>query len=205
MSIKKLTKKQQEIFDYIISYCDDNGFPPTKKEIAEHFNQNTSGINGHLIALQSKNFIRLLYGVARGIQIIKLADFYTPMVGEVSAGAGIFTEGNITGSFDPVGNKDIPKGCFGFEVRGESMIEAGILPKDTVIVDPSVKPTNGNMGVILIENEVTIKYIFYKKDNLILRAANQTMKDRIVKTNDPTLNIVGSVVAVWRNILKRGK
>jgi len=203
---KELSEKQKSVLDYIVNYSQENGFPPTKKEISQHFNQNNLTMTcRHLEALEKKGFIKVLKRVARGIQVIKPCDFYVPMVGVIAAGMGLLAEQNIIGKFDPIANRDVPKESFGLTVKGDSMIEAGIFSGDTVIINPLVKPSDGDIGAIIVDGDATIKYIFYNKDTVILKPANKTMSDIVIKTGQQDINIVGSVVAVWRKMKSKRK
>jgi repressor LexA len=201
----ELTEKQTEILDYILNYSQKNGFPPTKTEIAKYFNQQTTtGIVQYLKALEKKGFIKLLKNVARGIQIVKPSDFGVPVFGEIAAGSGLLAEENISGRWDPIKNGDIPKGTFALKVIGESMIEAGIFPNDILFVDPNTKPKSGDIGAVIVDGEATVKYIFYGNGTLTLEPANKMMQKRVVETDYSSLNILGSVIAMWRQMkLKR--
>jgi len=89
-----------------------------------------------------------------------------------------------------------PKNAFAFKVRGDSMEEASILTNDVVVVNPELKPKHGGIGVVVINDEITLKYIFYNKDSITLKSANKKFKDRIIKNEDIT--IIGSVIASYR-------
>ena len=201
MSGKELTEKQKQVFDYITNYTEENGFPPTREEIASCCGMKyTSGIVNHLQALERKGFIRLLKKVARGIEIIKQFGYNIPIVGEIAAGEGLLAEENIIGEWDPVGKKDVPKTTFVFKVRGESMIEASILVGDMVLVDKALKPKDGDMAAVEVDGEATLKYIYFGDGTITLKPANSTMRKRVIKVDNPTLRILGTVIAIWREL-----
>ena len=203
MTKLKLTEKQQKTLDYIISYINENSIPPTKKEIATHFGQNTTtGVVYDLNALKKKGFIQLLSGVARGIQVTKSSLFSLPVIGEVKAGTGLLAVENILGDLYNIIEEAVPKGCFALKVLGDSMIELGLFEGDIVVVDPSVSPDNGDTGAVIADDEAMVKFVFYDEDNVILRSANKNMQDIIIKKENPTLSIVGSVVGRWGSIKK---
>ncbi len=206
MSESQLTEKQENLFNYIVSYSQENGFPPTREEIARHFNlKQKASVIHQLQALEKKGFVRLMKKVARGIEIIKRVSSGVPILGEIAAGSGLLAEESIVQRWDPINTGEIPKQAFALQVRGESMIEAGIFEGDIVFVDPNIKPKSGDIGAIIIDGEATVKYIFYEPDTIILRPANKMMQKRIIEKSYSALNIIGPVIAMWRQMkLKRG-
>jgi repressor LexA len=201
---EKLTEKQESIYNYIVSYSKEFGFPPTREEIARHFNlKQKASIIHQLQALEKKGYIKMLKKVARGIEILNQVTQGIPIVGEIAAGSGLLAEENVIGKWDPAKNGEIPKQAFALLVRGESMIEAGILEGDIVFIDPTIKPKNGDMGAVLIDGEATIKYILYNPDTVTLRPANKFLTDKIIPTNYSALNIIGPVIAMWRQLKNR--
>ena len=197
----ELTEKQKELFDYIVSYVEESGFPPTREEIAKHFNlKQKASVIHQLQALEKKGFIKIINKVARGIEIIKSVVSGVPMLGEIAAGSGLLAEENILGTWDPIRNGDIPKQTFALKVCGESMIGAGIFPDDIVLVDPNDKPNDGDIGAVLVDGEATIKHLFFGDGTLTLEPANDMMQKRVIETDYSTINVLGSVIAVWRPI-----
>jgi repressor LexA len=206
MTDNQLTEKQEGLFNYIVQYSQENGFPPTREEIAKHFNlKQKASVVHQLQALEKKGFIRLMKKVARGIEIVKRVASGVPILGEIAAGSGLLAEESIIQRWDPINTGEIPKQAFALQVRGESMIEAGIFEGDIVFIDPNIKPKSGDMGAVIIDGEATVKYIFYETDTVVLRPANKMMQKRIVEPNYSALNIIGPVIAMWRQMkLKRG-
>jgi repressor LexA len=198
---EKLTDKQENIYNYIVSYSKEYGFPPTREEIARHFNlKQKASILHQLQALEKKGYIKMLKKVARGIEILKQVTSGIPIVGEIAAGSGLLAEDNVIGKWDPTQNGEIPKQAFALLVRGESMIEAGILQGDIVFIDPTIKPKDGDMGAVLIDGEATIKYIHYGIDTVTLRPANRLLTDKEIPKSYSALNIIGPVIAMWRQL-----
>jgi len=191
-----ITEKQQEILDYIIDYVKKNGYPPTKPDIAKHLGKNATLIVLQLNALEKKGYIKLSPNVARGIQVInKPAGI--PFYGSVAAGEGLTASETMKGYWNPEQLLEgAPKSAFAFTVRGDSMEEASILADDIIIVNPELKPKHGCIGVVSINDEITLKYVFYNKDSITLKSANKKFKDRTIKNDDIT--IIGSVIASYR-------
>jgi len=206
MPDSQLTEKQEGLYNYIVSYSQENGFPPTREEIAKHFNlKQKASVIHQLQALEKKGFIKLMKKVARGIEIVKRVASGVPIVGEIAAGSGLLAEESIIQRWDPINTGEIPKQAFALQVRGESMIDAGIFEGDIVFVDPNLKPKNGEIGAVIIDGEATIKYIHYEPETVILRPANKMMQKRVVETNYSSLNIIGPVIAMWRQMkLRKG-
>jgi len=202
MKDKLLTEKQSKLYDYIVNFSNEWGFPPTREEIARYFNlKQKSSVIHQLQALEKKGYIKLLKNVARGIEIIKQnTKGGIPVLGEIAAGNGLLAEENIIKNWDPLSSGELPKHTFALLVRGESMIEAGIFEGDIVFVDPNITPRNGEIAAVLIEGEATIKYIFYENEHIILHPANKVMQNRIIEKNNPSLNILGRVIAMWRQL-----
>jgi repressor LexA len=199
MKSKPLTEKQESIYNYIAGYAREYGFPPTREEIARHFNlKQKASIIHQLQALESKGFIRLIKKVARGIEILNKVTDGVPIIGEIAAGSGLLAEENVIARWDPTRTGEIPKQAFALNVRGESMIEVGIFEGDIVFIDPTIKPRNGDMGAVLIDGEATVKYIYYDLDTVTLKPANKLLRDRIVPKDYSALNIIGPVIAMWR-------
>lgn len=204
MNTNYLTEKQQTLLNFISSYIEENGFPPTREEIARHFNlKQKASIIHQLQALEKKGYIKIQKKVARGIEILNKKQNGIPIVGEIAAGSGLVAEENIIERWDPINTGKIPKNSFALQVRGESMIEAGIFEGDIVFVDPNVKPKDGDICAIIIEGEATIKHLFYNDEYIVLQPANKMMQKRIVDKSNQSLNIIGPVIAIWRQIKTR--
>jgi repressor LexA len=204
MKNRQLTEKQESIYSYIVSYAKEYGFPPTREEIARHFNlKQKASIIHQLQALESKGFIRLIKKVARGIEILNKITNGIPIIGEIAAGSGLLAEENVIARWDPARSGEIPKQAFALHVRGESMIEVGIFEGDIVFIDPTIKPRDGDMGAVLIDGEATVKYIFYDTDTITLKPANKLLSERKVPKDYSALNIIGPVIAMWRQFKNR--
>lgn len=198
----KISAKQQEILEYIKSQILDRGFPPSVRDICEAVHlKSTSSVHSHLETLEKNGYIRRDPTKPRAIEIlddsfnfIRREMVNVPIVGRVAAGEPLFAEQNIENYF-PIPMEFMPnKQTFMLEVRGESMINAGILNGDMVLVEQQNTAHNGEMVVALIEDGATVK-TFYKEEGVIrLQPENDTMEPIIVEN----VQILGKVIGVFR-------
>ncbi len=202
-----LSKRQREILDFIKRSVREKGYPPSVREIGKAVGLSSSStVHGHLARLEAKGLIRRDPTKPRAIEILDNdsaieADFNVrkvPIVGRVTAGQPITAIENIEDYF-PLPENIAPGGdqVFMLEVIGDSMIEAGILDGDYVIVRQQQTAENGDIVVAMTEDdEATVKR-FYKENNYIrLQPENSTM-DPIIVTN---VTILGKVIGVYRKI-----
>ena len=202
---KGLTRRQADILHFIIESIRDDGYPPTIAEIGVNFGiSSTNGVNDHLLALEKKGYIERS-SKARGIHVTEKAaaglyraDVGTlPLVGRIAAGEPILAEENIEARI-PVSASLEKRASYCLYVRGESMIEAGILDGDIIIIEEKPRPNPGDIVVALIDDEATVKH-YYPHDNMVeLRPANSTMSPIIVPGN--SVKFQGVVVALQRTI-----
>ncbi len=203
MANGKISAKQQEILEYIKSEILNRGFPPAVREICEAVNlKSTSSVHAHLESLEKNGYIRRDPTKPRAIEI--LDDSFSlvrremanvPIVGRVAAGQPILAEENVS-SYFPIPTEYLPnKQCFILEVKGESMINAGIFEGDKLLVGQQNTAQNGEIIVALIDDSATVK-TFYKEDGYYrLQPENDTM-DPIIVHGD--LEILGKVYGVMR-------
>ena len=202
MSKGKLSQKQTEILEYIKSQILERGFPPAVREICEAVNlKSTSSVHSHLETLEKNGYIRRDPTKPRAIEILD-DDFNlsrremtnVPILGRVAAGEPIYAEQNIEEYF-PVPVDRLPnRQTFMLKVKGESMINAGILDGDLVLVEETSAASNGDMVVALIEDGATVK-TFYKEEGIYrLQPENDYMDPIIVKE----VSILGKVIGVFR-------
>ena len=200
MGYGKITAKQQQILDYIKQEILNRGYPPTVREICETVNlKSTSSVHSHLETLEKNGYIRRDPTKPRAIEIcddsfqmVRTEMVSLPIVGQVAAGTPILAEQNIQDYF-PVPADVVPSGeSFILNVRGDSMINAGIFDGDRVLVNACNTARNGEMIVALIDDSATVK-TFYR-ENGRLQPENDTMDPIIV--ND--CQILGKVFGVFR-------
>lgn len=202
MGMGKITQKQQEILDYIKDEILKKGYPPTVREICETVNlKSTSSVHSHLETLEKNGYIRRDPTKPRAIEIcdesfqmVRTEMVSIPIVGNVAAGQPILAEENIEDYF-PVPADVVPKGeSFILNVRGESMINAGIFNGDKVFVNACSTANNGDIVVALIEDSATVKTYYRENDHIRLQPENDSMDPIIV--ND--CQILGKVYGVLR-------
>ena len=211
---EELNKRDKAILKFIEKQILTEGYPPSVREIGKAVGLNsTATVHGYLARLDEKGYIkkkdkkgrtlRLLKGSSGESKIMSSKDFYTqrelvdvPIIGKITAGEPILAVENITDTFpipiDFVGNSE----SFMLTVRGESMIEAGILDGDYILVKRQNNANNGEIVVALIGEEATVKTFYKEKDHIRLQPENSTMDPIIV----PNCEILGKVAGVFRKM-----
>jgi repressor LexA len=205
--LAKLSKRQQDILDFIKSEVRQKGYPPSVREIGEAVGlASSSTVHGHLARLESKGLIRRDPTKPRAIEILDTEHsnipqnkvINVPIVGKVTAGLPITAIENVE-EFFPLPENLAPSDeqLFMLEVMGESMIEAGILDGDYVIVRQQSTANNGDIVVAMTEeDEATVKRFFKEKDSFRLQPENSTMEPIILRN----VSILGKVIGVYRHI-----
>lgn len=202
MASGKISAKQQEILDYIKDEILKKGYPPTVREICETVSlKSTSSVHSHLETLEKNGYIRRDPTKPRAIEIcddsfqmIRTEMVNLPIIGNVAAGQPILAEENIEDYF-PVPANLVPSGeSFVLNVRGDSMVNAGIFNGDRVFVNACSTASNGEIVVALIDDSATVK-TFYKEDGHIrLQPENDSMAPIIVDD----YQILGKVFGIFR-------
>jgi repressor LexA len=199
---KELTARQREILAYIEQFIDVESYPPTMDEIGQAMGiRSKNGVNDHLVALRKKGYIERS-SRARSIRVLRgtgnergSSPALVPILGRVAASEPTLSEQFVEG-YLPV-TPDLAKGgSFALKVDGESMIEAGILPGDVVIVRHGDVPHDGDVVVALVDNETTIKRFFRKNGDVELRPANSRMYP--ITVAEERVSIQGVVRALQR-------
>lgn len=225
-----LTQRQRDILEFIAASIAERGFPPTLREIGEHFHiRSTNGVNDHLKALEKKGHLRredlksramrpvlpdgngelvpMRPRVAQGTGTIELppdsGDLVDiPIMGRVAAGQPILAVENVS---DTVKIDRVLLGghreVFGLRIVGESMIEDGIFDGDYVFVKKTPAARAGEIVVAMIEGEATVKRYYPEGDKIRFQPANQNMQPIIVRKADfKSVDIIGIVVGVYRKL-----
>ena len=202
MEYGKITPKQQEILDYIKEEILKRGYPPTVREICEAVNlKSTSSVHSHLETLEKNGYIRRDPTKPRAIEIcddsfqmVRTEMVSLPIVGHVAAGTPILAEQNIEEYF-PVPAEVVPSGeSFILNVKGDSMINAGIFDGDRVFVNMCNTAENGEIVVAMIDDSATVKRFYKEKDHIRLQPENDTMDPIIVDD----CQIIGKVFGIFR-------
>jgi repressor LexA len=211
-----LNKREKAILKYIEKQISVNGYPPSVREIGKAVDlKSTATVHGYLAALEKKGYLKKESQKGRTLKLLKGGalddsqktmydkDVYSskemvdvPVIGKITAGEPILAVENVTDTFpiplDFVGTSE----SFMLTVRGESMIEAGILDGDYILVRRQNVVENGEIAVALIEDEATVKTFYKEKDHIRLQPQNPTMDPIIV----PNCEILGKVTGVFRKI-----
>ncbi|MCJ7841234.1 transcriptional repressor LexA [Lederbergia sp. NSJ-179] len=206
--MEKLSKRQQDILNFIKSEVKSKGYPPSVREIGHAVGlASSSTVHGHLARLEKKGLIRRDPTKPRAIEVLQLEEdniprqktINVPIVGKVTAGLPISAIENIEEYF-PLPEQLVPddEQVFMLEIVGESMIEAGILDGDYVIVRQQQTASNNDIVVAMTaENEATVKRFFKEKDYFRLQPENSSMEPIILKD----VSILGKVIGLYRNIV----
>lgn len=200
--MERLTQRQAQILEFIKESQMERGVSPTIREIMKHFGFKAIGtVQDHLVALIRKGFIKRS-SLARSIEVLGIRRSQiidVPILGAVSAGRPLLAIENIEGYVsidkDWIGSKEV----FALKVKGDSMIGAGIFPLDYAIVRQQNTAQNGEIVVVLINDEATLKRFYKIKNKIILKAENPKVKPIIFKKGEgKDINIIGKVIGVYR-------
>ena len=202
MAYGKISDKQREILDYIKTEILNKGYPPTVRDICEAVKlKSTSSVHSHLEALENNGYIRRDPTKPRAIEIVddnfnltRREVVNVPMIGRVAAGQPILAVENIE-SYFPIPAEFMPNAeSFMLRVQGESMINAGILDGDNILVEKCDTAHNGEMVVALVDDSATVKTFYKEGDHIRLQPENDFMDPIIV----PDCKILGKVFGVFR-------
>ena len=197
-----LTKRQQEVLSFIRTFMDEEGFPPTRAEIARALGfRSVNAAEDHLRALQRKGAIEILTGTSRGIRLpdSALASEGLPIIGRVAAGSPILAEAHVERhcAVDPA--LFAPKADYFLRVKGASMRDAGILDGDLLAVHRQVQARSGEIVVARVADEVTVKR-FRQRGNIVrLLPENPDFEPIVVDLRREELVIEGIGVGVIRD------
>ena len=196
--MKALSPKQQQIYDYIISFSAEHGYPPSVREIGAYVGlKSPSTVHFHLKGLESAGLIHKAEGKTRSITVspseTEAPEDKVPVVGSVAAGSPILAQECIEDylTFDTGGR---PGEYFALKVRGESMLNAGILPGDLVVVHRQPTAQHGEIVVALIDDEATVKRLSLKNGQVWLLPENEAYSP----IDGTYAQILGKVAAVVR-------
>ncbi len=209
-----LTARQREVLEFIRQFMAKAGYPPTVREIGAHFGFVPRSIFDHLKALERKGYLRRDAAKSRSLQIldpvsrdipqsaIRNPQSYRelPILGRVAAGVPLLSDQNLEGT------SVVPEAwvngdeAFLLKVQGDSMIGAHICPGDQALVRRQSTAENGDIVVALLNDEATIKRIFFRPDGIVLQPENPSMAPIQVKKGEKSFQIVGKVVGILRKL-----
>lgn len=203
--MKEITERQREVLKYISDYTEENSYPPTVREISEHFQITIRAIQDHLIALQKKGYLSPGQKKARCLRVLadvreKPSSLYVgkvPLLGSVAAGKPLLSEENLDGYVNLTEPFVRPgKSYFALRVRGESMINAGILDGDLAVVEQSSIAADGQIIVAVIDDAITLKRYFREPERIRLQPENPAFQP-IYCTDVRIVGVLSNIVRTY--------
>ena len=201
-----LTKRQQEIFDFIKRYSAGHGYPPTVRDIGKAVGlASSSTVHAHLANLEKLGLLRrdpskplAIEMLDRAVEQVKsiVRPEGLPLVGQVAAGSPVLAEENIEEYVSVPQLAGGDEGEYVLRVRGESMKDIGILPDDYVVVRPQDTASDGDIVVALVGEEATVKRFFRESDHIRLQPENASMEP--IRSRD--VRVLGRVVGLFRSV-----
>ena len=181
--MKGITDRQKEVLTFISSYTEESGYPPTVREISEHFGISIRAVQDHILALQKKGFLSQAQKRARSIKVLSDSDTSAPFVGRVpllgtvAAGKPLLCEENLDGYLNLTEPFVRPgKNYFALRVRGQSMINAGILEGDLAVVEQASTAVDGQIIVAVIDDAITLKRYYKEAGRIRLQPENPSFQ-----------------------------
>ena len=202
--LESLSSRQKEIFEFIKEEVSKKGYPPSVREIGKAVGLSSSStVHAHLSQLEKKGYIRKDPTKPRAIEVLEGQEFLysrdispVPMVGNVTAGQPILAEENITDYFPLPKDLVQEDTAFMLSIEGDSMINAGILDGDYVIVKQQSTASNGDIVVALLENEATVKRFYQEGDYIRLQPENDYFEPILTRE----VKVLGKVIGLFRKI-----
>jgi repressor LexA len=216
--MRELTDRQREVYNFIVTFSGQHGFPPTMQEIAEHLGiSGNLGVIRHLTALERKGFITKNPGSSRGIRVIQKTIHYPetqerlimgedefsvflPVVGTVRAGMPQPPVEDIQEYYSIDRNVARSGGTFFLKVKGDSMINASIREGDLALIRPQEVAQDRDIVVALVDGEATLKRFYREKGTIRLQPENPNMDAIIIREGGKEVSIVGKVVGIYRSL-----
>ena len=194
-----VSKKQEEILNYIDKTINNKGYSPTVREICDAVDlKSTSTVQYHLNKLINLGFLDKSDNISRSITSRTIRTQHgIPILGEISAGQPLLAEENYIGELPYFGN-EINTELIALKINGDSMIDAGLYNNDLVVIDKSITPLDGDIGAFLLHNtEATVKYVDTIADKKYLIPANKNYSNTVI---DENITIIGKVVSLFRDM-----
>ena len=197
--MKKIDEKISKVYDFIVEFTKENGFPPSIREICENLNiKSTATAYSYVEKLKTKGLLSKTSTKNRTLKVSNLSNNIKtiPLVGVVTAGTPILAQENIEGMYPLPPEFDANSDFFALTVKGTSMINAGIFDGDKVIVKKQNTAENGDIVVALIDDSATVKRFYKKQNKIILHPENNELSDIIVDN----VYILGIVKGLFRKL-----
>ena len=191
---EKLTK----VMDYIRKFQEDNGYTPSVREIAQECNiKSTATVHTYLERLRDKGYLTKTDRKKRSVTIGKGSGITIPLIGTVTAGQPIFAYENYEDYYTFPTGEFKGEELFMLRVQGTSMIDAGIMNGDKIIVRRQSTAENGEIVVAMVEDEATVKRFYRRNGQVILHPENEALSDMVFE--DGQVSILGKVIGLMRN------
>lgn len=203
--MKEITERQKEVLSYISEYTEEHSFPPTVRELSDYFGITIRAIQDHIMALQKKGYLSPTQKRARSLKVIsewkdKEDSLYVgqvPLLGSVAAGKPLLSEENLDGYVNLTEPFVRPgKSYFALRVRGESMINAGILDGDLAVVEQASVATDGQIIVAVIDDAITLKRYYKESGRIRLQPENPDFQ-AIYCTDVRIVGILSNIVRTY--------
>lgn len=202
--MKNLTNRQKEVLEFIAHFTDENGYPPTVREIGDHFDISLRAVQDHIAACQKKGYLSQCQKRSRSIRVLKNEEGVSetkaftsriPLLGTVAAGKPLLSEENIDG-YVTIAEPFVRPGktYFALRVRGSSMINAGILEGDLAIIEKADVASEGQIVVAVVDNAITLKRFYREENRIRLQPENPDFQP--IYTNDA--HLAGIMVGLVR-------
>jgi repressor LexA len=203
--VDEITDRQRQVLDYISSFIGRRSFPPTIREIQSHFGlKSTKGVKDHIDRLVEKGYLRRTDGAARALEVVAPREAASPasipLVGRVAAGVPLLATENIQEFMAIPGRLARSEGMFLLRVAGDSMKDAAILDGDLVLVRPQPFVEQGQIAVVLIGNEATVKRFYRHGSRIELHPENPDFQPILCSESDDEVRVLGRVTAVFREL-----
>ena len=202
--MKQITERQQEVLNFISDFTRENHYPPTVREIGDHFGISLRAVQDHIAALQKKGYLSQSQKRARSISVIAGGRLESeafvkrvPLLGTVAAGKPLLSEENLDGYVNLTEPFVRPgKSYFALRVRGQSMIDAGILEGDLAVVEQAQTAVDGQIVVAVIDNAITLKRFYKEADRVRLQPENAAFQP-IYSTDVTIVGILSNIVRTY--------
>ena len=202
--MKNLTNRQKEVLEFIARFTDENGYPPTVREIGDHFDISLRAVQDHIAACQKKGYLSQCQKRSRSIRVLKNEEGVSetkaftsriPLLGTVAAGKPLLSEENVDG-YVTIAEPFVRPGktYFALRVRGSSMINAGILEGDLAIIEKADVASEGQIDVAVVDNAITLKRFYREENRIRLQPENPAFQP--IYTNDA--HLAGIMVGLVR-------
>jgi len=202
--MKGITERQKEVLTFIANFQEENSYPPTVREISDHFSISLRAVQDHLTALQKKGYLSQTQKRSRSIRVLddnaiepKLFVGKVPLLGTVAAGKPLLCEENLDGYVNLTEPFVRPgKSYFALRVRGTSMINAGILEGDLAVVEQASIAADGQIVVAVIDDAITLKRYYKESDKIRLQPENPAFQP-IYCTDVRIVGILSNIVRTY--------